>query len=116
MLFLSKNLLSHTSVDWENTKNYDEVMVTIGRNRKLIYNKFLNLEQRKIKINFEMAKQSIKEILDFCKIKVEDKNWPILLKFAEGRDGVIDYKRLLETYKNRVNRLMAAPNSKTIFI
>ncbi len=64
-------------------------MTAIGRHRKLIYNKFMNLEQRKVKIDFNAAKEVIKEMLDHCKIKMDDRNWPLLIKFA-AKDGIID--------------------------
>ena len=115
LISLSKTYVAFNKPDWENTKNYDEVMVTIGRSRKLIFSKFLNLEQRKVKITYEVARDVLKEILGYCKIKVEDKNWPVLILFAE-RDGIIDFRMLLDVYRQRVNKLLDAPRSKVIFI
>ena len=91
-------------------------MLAIGRHRKLIMNKFLNLDQRKIKVTVQAAKEIIGDILDHCKLKVEDKNWPILLGFASRKDGTIDFKLLMNIYKDRVNKIMTAPKAKILYI
>lgn len=111
----SKNFLKTQKPEWENTKNYDEVMTTIGRNRKLIYNKFCSLEQRKIPITYQVAKDVVGEVLSDAKVRIDDQNWPILLKFAEQR-GLINYKLLVDVYKNRVNQLACPPRKKVIYI
>jgi len=98
---VSKSILEYNQVDWVNTKNYDEVNAALGRHRKLIYNKFMNLEQRKVSITYQVAKDVIKEILDYSKIRVDEKNWYYLLSFAEVR-GIINYKTLLSVYKDRL--------------
>ena len=41
---------------------------------------------------------------------VREDGWPILLKFAE-KDGIIDYKFLLEVYKERIKRIDTHPIS-----
>lgn len=115
LALISKKLVDCIS-DWESSKNYDDVMSVIGRNRKLIMNKFLNLEQRKVVITYEVAKNVVKELLDNAKVKVSDNRWPLLLKFAEV-DGVIQVKTLMEVYRDRVQRLMNIPKtSKVIYI
>ena len=104
-----------TETDWETTKNYDEVMVAIGRNRKLLLNKFLNLEQRKVKITFEVAKEVFVEVLESCKLRILDnKNWEVLLRFAEKK-GAIDFRMLIDVYKEKVNKVMS-PRAKIVFI
>lgn len=90
-------------------------MMSIGRNRKLIYNKFCSLEQRKIPITYDVAKHVVGDVLADAKVPMEDKNWPILLKFAEQK-GVINYKLLVDVYRNRVSQLACPPKPKTIYI
>ncbi len=34
-------------------------------------------------------------------VEVKEEYWPVLIKFAE-KDGVLDYKNLLDVYKNRI--------------
>lgn len=90
-------------------------MATLGRNRKLILSKFMSLEQRRIRITFEAAKEVLKEILDPAKLRVDDKNWHLLIKFAE-KDGIIDFKLLMDTLRDRNNKALSAPKAKIIYI
>ena len=115
MINFSRNFLSAQKSDWENTKNYDEVMRCIGRNRKLIYNMFCNLEQRRIPITFDEAKKLIGGILSSSKVHIEEKNWNVLLKFAE-KESIIDYRLLIDVYRERVNQLDCPPKRKIIYI
>lgn len=112
---MSKTLLEFRKGEWENTKNYDEVITVIGRNRKLLSNKFMNLQQRKVPITFEVAKDVTKEILDFSRVKMENANWPSLLKFAE-RDGLIEVKKLLSVFKDRFQNSGSIPRAKVLYI
>lgn len=41
-------------------------------------------------------------------VTVREDGWPVLLKFAE-KDGIIDYKFLLEVYKERIKRIDTHP-------
>lgn len=111
----SKNFLKTQKSEWENTKNYDEVMLAIGRNRKLIYNKFCSLDQRKVPVTYDVAKGILSEVLSDAKIRMDEKNWPILLKFAEQR-GQINYKLLVDVYRSRVSQLACPPRKKVIYI
>lgn len=90
-------------------------MKAIGRNRKLIFGKFMNLEQRKVKVTFETAKEILKEVVTNCKLKVDDKNWPTLISFAD-KDGKVDYRLLLDVYRQRVQKIMDAPRAKIVFL
>jgi len=112
---LSKTLLEFNKVDWVNTKNYEDVMVIIGRNRKLLSNKFLDLEQRKIAITYDVVKAVIKEVLGTSGIKIDEKNWAILLKFAEFR-GIVDYRKLLAVFKDRLHSTSSIPRAKLLYV
>lgn len=112
---MSKTLMEFGRGEWENSKNYDEVVTVIGRNRKLLANKFMNLQQRKVPVTPEAAKELIKEVLDFSKVKMENVNWPNLLKFAE-RDGLIDVKKLLSVFKDRFQNSGSIPRAKVIYL
>lgn len=84
-------------------------MSCIGRNRKLIYNTFCNLNQRRILITYDIAKKVIKETINNADVLMQEKNWPILLKFAEKKDGLIDYKLLVDVYRDRALKLASPP-------
>ena len=43
-------------------------------------------------------------------IQVKPEGWPILIRFAE-KDRIIDYKFLLEVYKERTKRIDSHPKT-----
>ncbi len=57
-------------------------------------------------MTFDIAKKVIEEILLQSSLRVKPEYWPMLLKFAE-KNGVIDYKFLLEIYRGRKARMEA---------
>ncbi len=67
-----------------------------------------NLEKKGIPIDFNKAKQVITDVLKPSGINVQEEHWPLLLKFAE-KEGLIDYKFLLEIYRGRVETMVKAP-------
>lgn len=50
----------------------------------------------------------ISSMLEAQGLKVEEKYWPYLLKFAE-REGAIDYKFLLDVYKGKTDQIKSHP-------
>lgn len=93
---------------WECSKEYENVLKTIGKNRKLLTSLFDNLKNTGVAITKEKAREVIANILENSKIQLTPEKWPYLLKFAE-KDGVIDYKFLLEIFKERLYLLSAHP-------
>ncbi len=93
---------------WEISLNYENVIKAIGRNRKTIDIKLSALEKLGIPIDFGKAKEVIAEVLSASGIRVQEEHWPLLLKFAE-KEGLIDYKFLLEIYRGRVETMVKAP-------
>ena len=65
-----------------------------------------NLEKKGVPIDFTKAKEVITKVLSASGINVQEEHWPLLLKFAE-REGLIDYKFLLEIYRGRKGRMEA---------
>ena len=102
-------------MDWVTTRSYEDTIAVLARNRKIIYNKFLNLEQRKVTITPEVAKSVLKEILDYSGIKMQESNWTYLIKFAESR-GIVDFRKMMSIYKDRLQRHTSIPRAKLIFI
>lgn len=56
------------------------------------------------KVNKQIAIQVIDNVLRGLGFRVEERWWPYILKFAE-REGIIDYKFLLEVYKGKWNKI-----------
>lgn len=107
--------MEFNKVDWVNTKNYEEVMNLLGRNRKLLNNKFLDLEQRKVAITADVARGVIKSVLDLTGLKIEEQNWGTLLKFAEST-GLIEFRKLLSVFKDRQDKKNTIHRAKLLYI
>ncbi len=43
-------------------------------------------------------------------IYVEEQNWPVLYNFASDRNGKIDFKFMIDIFKQRLDHLEAHPN------
>lgn len=96
--------------EWECSKEYESVMKIIGKNRKVLISMFDDLKERGIEVNFEKAKEIIANILKSSGNFLSTEKWPYLLKFAQ-KEGIIDYKFLLEIFKERLYLLNAHPKS-----
>ena len=95
---------------WECSKEYEDIMKTIGKNRKLLVSTFDSLKEKGDEITLEKAKEVIGNVLKNCDLHLSSEKWPYLLKFAE-KNGVIDYKFLLEVFKERLYLLSAHPKN-----
>ena len=95
------------SSKWETTKQYDQIVKTIARNRKHLTDTFGNIA-KKGNVTFEKAKEVMSELLRSVGLYVPEQFWPYMLKFAQ-REGSIDYKFMLDVYKERINRVDSHP-------
>nr|QBH22546.1 EF hand family protein [Philasterides dicentrarchi] len=95
---------------WESSKEFDKILTAIGRNRKFLLDIFQSYQNMKKPITYQMAKAVIEQMLRNGGIEVKDDGWPVLLKFAE-KDGIIDYKFLLDVYKERIKAIDTHPRS-----
>ncbi|EGR32802.1 hypothetical protein IMG5_070330 [Ichthyophthirius multifiliis] len=91
----------------ETSKEYDDIMHIIGRNRKYLINIFQEISKRQ-QITYEVAKNIIAELLRSIGIVIDNQCYIKLLKFAE-KNGIIDYQFLLEVYKERMSRIVKQP-------
>lgn len=87
----------------ESSKKYDKIMHVVGRNRKYLLNLFTELNKRET-ITYQKTKEIMQRLLKNVGLEVEEDCYPLLIKFAE-RDGVVDYKFMLEVYKERMGRI-----------
>eukprot|EP00825_Cyclidium_porcatum_P013302 TRINITY_DN1701_c0_g3_i2.p1 TRINITY_DN1701_c0_g3~~TRINITY_DN1701_c0_g3_i2.p1 ORF type:complete len:627 (+),score=122.35 TRINITY_DN1701_c0_g3_i2:88-1968(+) len=94
--------------NWEASKEYDKVIMAIGRNRKYLIDQFQSLTQRNIPANYENAKNIIENMLRNCGLTIKEEGWPVLIKFAE-KDGIIDYKLMFDIYKERIKKIDSHP-------
>jgi hypothetical protein len=98
---------------WECSKEYEDVLRVIGKNRKTLITQFDDLKKQGQEITFNKAKEVIGEVLKTNGLKVTDEQWPYLLKFAE-KDGVVDHKFLLEVFRERSYLLSSHPKTSII--
>ena len=98
---------------WECSKEYENVLKNIGKNRKLLINLFDELSSKQVTITSEKAKEVISGVLENSDIQLSAEKWPYMLKFAE-KDGVVDYKFLLEVFKERLYLLNAHPKVSVV--
>lgn len=95
---------------WEASKEYDKVILAIGRNRKYLLDHFQSLSSRHTPITYDVAKNVIEFMLRNSGLSVKEEGWPVLIKFAE-KDGIIDYKLLLDIYKERIKKIDSHPKN-----
>jgi Ca2+-binding EF-hand superfamily protein len=97
---------------WECTKEYEDVMKIIGRNRKVLISSFSDMSKSG-SLTFERVRDVLIELLRNNSIAINESYWPYLLKVAE-RDSAIDYKFLLEVFKERSQLLVAHPKASIL--
>jgi hypothetical protein len=69
------------------------------------------LQAQKVVLTFEKVKEVLGDLLTKASLTVPEKNWPLLLKFAE-KDGAIDYKFMMEVFKERLDIILSHPKDK----
>lgn len=52
-------------------------------------------------VTFNVAKEVLEKLFNSTGIKLEKDHYPLIIKFAE-RDGIVDYRFMLEVYKERI--------------
>lgn len=100
---------------WECSKEYDDVMKCIGKNRKILLSTFKDMADQGKVITPDIVKQTISQIFITNGLQVNDEFWPYLLRFAE-KDGVVDYRFMLDVYRDRINALNSHPKVRVDLI
>lgn len=95
---------------WESSKQYEEFLRCIGRNRKILGQEFGDLTKLGQPITVDVIKFYIGRVLRKNGLNVDEEFWPYLVNFAI-KDGVVDYKFLLERFKERAHVLTAFPST-----
>lgn len=92
-------------MDWECSREFDETIINLAKNRKALYELFKASDKDQIGLKLEEAKEIIKNHLEKNKLKVPEEGWFLLLKSVE-KYGYIDYKSLMKVLKDRMDLLM----------
>lgn len=95
---------------WECSKEYEQILKLIGKNRKMLISFFEDYKKRRLLINAARVKEVIGQLLHNAGLAITDSQWLYLYKFAE-RDEVIDYKFMLDAFKERLYLLSAHPKT-----
>ena len=93
--------------EWESSKDFDKALTAIGRNRKFLLDMFLHLSKTQ-NLTFDVVKKIMEEMLRNSGVIIQEEAWPVLIKFAE-KDGIVDYRFMLEVYKERIKRIDSHP-------
>ena len=78
-------------------------MNVIGRNRKYLLNVLNEVNKTEV-VTYNKVKDILERLLRSVGIVIHSECYPLLIKFAE-RDGVVDYRFMLEVYKERIGRI-----------
>ena len=98
---------------WECSQEYEKVLKVIGKNRKGLTMAFEDLKKKGVAIDAGKIKEIVGGLLETTGLKLNDDQWFYLYKFAE-KDGVVDYKHMLDVFKERLYLLSAHPKKSTI--
>lgn len=91
-------------LEWETSRDFDKLLETLGKNRKLIILKFKEIEDQNKEISIEKAKEILSSVLDNYQIKISEKNWKMLLSFCI-KNNAVDYYSLMNIFKIRQKQL-----------
>ena len=95
--------------EFEGSQKFDNIIKIISKNRKFLQAQFQGLQARGARINFEATKEILQGLLGMNGTRLEPKFWPLLINFAE-KDGFVDYRYLLDRYKERTQMINLHPN------
>lgn len=82
---------------WEDSKQYDEICKLISKNRKILQDTFDQVG-RGGRVEYEKSKEVLSTILNG--IRLNEEQWRKLVGVA-SRDGFVDYRTMLDIYKQR---------------
>lgn len=97
-----------SGANFESSREYEEVLRCIARYRKVLRNEFADLAKKGQQITIDVIKYWIGRVLKSSGLQLKEESWPVILQFAK-KDGVIDYKLLLESFKERANLINSHP-------
>lgn len=87
--------------NYELSDDFDRVIKVINKNRKFIIEQLCSLEHSGKKIDFKAAKEFLGNFLRSQRIEVDNKLWSLLIGFAIRDDQKVDYRYMLDRYRER---------------
>ena len=101
--------LKINKASWESSDLYDKMVNFVGKNKSLFMERFR--EEGKAfgdHIPLQRAKEVFCDILTKSNVKFNEENIGQIMHFAQ-RSGYIDYRFLLENFRNRHRALVSHP-------
>jgi len=111
--YYSNSQTKSTISEWECSKAYEDILKLIARNRKALIATFEDLKAQNINVDPAKIKQVFLNLVQSHGFSIADDQWLYLSKFAE-KDGQIDYKFMLEVFKERLYLLHAHPKTNIL--
>jgi hypothetical protein len=106
-IVLNPNGAAYSS--YELSEDFDRVINTINKNRKYIADQLSAIESRGQKMDFKTVKDFLSNFLRSQRISVDAKIWSMLISFAQKDDQRIDYRYMLDRYKERTTNMNTYP-------
>ncbi|KAM3134464.1 hypothetical protein pb186bvf_013430 [Paramecium bursaria] len=96
---------------WESSKEFDKTIFAVGKNRKYLLDIFKAMSQNgSIPLSDDIIKGEIDRMLRQQGIVIREEQWAQLIAWSK-KNGRIDYKFLLEVYKDRINGMDTQPRN-----
>ena len=95
---------------YELSDEFDKVIKAINKNRKYIIESLANIEGSGKKMDFKTVKDFLGNFLRGQRINVDNKLWKLLIGFAERGDDKVDYRYMLDRYRERSSNMNTYPS------
>lgn len=106
-IVLNPNGAAYSS--YEQSQEFDRVIRAINRNRKYISDQLSAIEVRGQKIDFKTIKEFLSNFLRGQRISVDNRIWSMLISFAQKDDERIDFRYMLDRYRERSSNMNTYP-------
>lgn len=95
--------------NYEQSEHFDRVITSLNKNRKYIIDQLSQLEKSRGKVEFRVVKRFLEGFLRSQKIEVDNRVWKLLIGFAERDDNLVDYRYMLDRYRERTTNMQTYP-------
>ncbi|EGR32327.1 hypothetical protein IMG5_087900 [Ichthyophthirius multifiliis] len=106
LIYKTQNLINSDCFQ-NNVKDFNNLISIIGRNRKYLMQQFHKINQV---ITYDICVSVLKKMFNNLGIYIDDLCFNKLIKFAQREGNIIDFKFLLDVYKERFSKINIQPN------